>query len=136
MQGGHVQLRQLTPVEHLEWGHQLGRMPQVPRAVKDHPRKRSADEKRDIDRLAEAAARTLVLDRIEQVQRARARSAHHNARCGSEPARRTGPPTGSCGTKLRGAPGLRGAASPVSGSGRGCSGSVGVIKGIVKVLRL
>jgi hypothetical protein len=46
-------------------------------------------------------------------------------------------PSLSCGTKLTGAPGAGfGTGSPASGSERGFSGSVGVIKRIVEALRL
>src|SRR5580698_940397 len=43
-------------------------MPQVPRPVQDHPRNRKPDEQRDVNRLAESAARPLILNRIQQMQ--------------------------------------------------------------------
>ena len=62
-----IQLRQLALLQHLERRHKLRRMPQVLRPVQHHPRNRDPDEQRDIDRLAEPAARALVLNRIQQM---------------------------------------------------------------------
>ena len=67
MKLGHVQLRQLTLVQNVKRRHKLRRMPQVLCLVQNHPGNRNPDEQRDVDRLAETAARALVLNRVQQM---------------------------------------------------------------------
>jgi len=62
-----VQLHNLLLMESVCRGDQLRSMPEILRAVKQHPGDGQPDEQGDIDGLAEPAACPLVFNRVQQL---------------------------------------------------------------------